>query len=337
MHIERVAAAEREAGPKDGPEDSPKGLGGLYEIARVCALPGPAMSWPHFVAGAASGSSGERTETWVARDGGQVAGGHILRLPSHDNTHVALLQLMTHPGRRREGIGGALLDHAIARARAEGRSVLVGEAPADGPGSAFANARGFSRATTETRLVLDLPTADWSGLELLRARAVRHATGYSLERWAGPTPADLLDDMARLNEGMNDEPLGDLAMEDQRWTAERVRARDEMLSRAGQRTYTVIARHLGGGGPAAYTQLMIDAERPEGWVRQSSTAVLKAHRGRRLGLVLKLANLMWLRACEPSAERVITWNSVENPHMRAINETIGFEVFDTWHGLQLAI
>ncbi|RGA07002.1 GNAT family N-acetyltransferase [Microbispora triticiradicis] len=337
MHIERVAAAEHEIGPKDGPEDGPAGLGGLYEIARVCARPGPAMSWRHFAASAASGSSGERTETWVARDGGEVVGGLILRLPAHDNTHLALLQVMTHPGRRREGIGGALLDHASARAHAEGRSVLVGEAPADGPGSAFADARGFSRATTETRLVLDLPAADWSGLELLRARAVRHATGYSLERWAGPTPADLLDDMARLNEGMNDEPLGDLAMEDQRWNAERVRARDEMLSRAGQRTYTVIARHLSGGDPAGYTQLVMDAEQPEGWVRQSSTAVLKAHRGRRLGLVLKLANLMWLRACEPSAERVITWNSVENPHMLAINEAIGFTVFDTWNGLQLAV
>ncbi|MBE3010024.1 GNAT family N-acetyltransferase [Microbispora sp. NEAU-D428] len=365
MHMKRVAPIENDAEQgEDGP-DGPAGhspLAGLYDIARACDHPGPAMSWRHFTASVRSGSGGERAEAWVARDGGringghvdggeddgsqvggeqidgdQVVGGYVLHFPQDDNTHLALLRLMTHPGRRREGIGGALLDHAVGRARDEGRRVLIVEAPADGPGTPFAKARGFSPASTETRLVLHLRTADWSGLELLRARAVRHATDYSLERWAGPTPDELLGDMAHLTEGMNDEPLGDLAMEDQRWTADRVRAREEMLTRAGQRTYTVIARHTASGEPAGFTQLVVDAERPEGWARQGATTVLAPHRGRRLGLVLKLANITWFRACEPSVERVITWNSVANPYMLAINEAMGFEVFDTWHQWQLDI
>ncbi|MEU6430437.1 GNAT family N-acetyltransferase [Microbispora sp. NPDC046973] len=354
MQMKRVAPIENDAEQGEDDPDGPAGhspLAGLYDIARACDHPGPAMSWRHFAESVRSGSGGERAEAWVARDGGrsdsvqiigpaggdQVVGGYILHFPQDDNTHLALLRLMTHPGRRREGIGVALLDHAIGRARAEGRRVLIAEAAADGPGTPFAKARGFSPASTETRLVLDLRTADWSGLELLRARAVRHATGYSLERWAGPTPDDLLADMARLAEGMNDEPLGELAMEDQRWTAGRVRAREEMLARAGQRTYTMIARHTASGEPAGFTQLVVDADRPEGWGRQASTTVLAPHRGRRLGLVLKLANITWFRACEPSVERVITWNSVANPHMLAINEAMGFEVFDTWHQWQLDI
>ncbi|MFF4125029.1 GNAT family N-acetyltransferase [Microbispora rosea] len=360
MQMKRVAPIENDAAQEEDDPDGPAdhaALAGLYDIARACDQPGPAMSWRHFTASVRSGSGGERAEAWVAHDDGrislgrtddgrtdsgqvgrdEVAGGYILHFPQDDNTHLALLRLMTRTGRRREGVGGALLDHAIGRARDEGRRVLIAEASADGPGAAFAKVRGFSPAATETRLVLDLRTADWSGLELLRARAVRHATGYSLERWAGPTPDDLLGDMARLAEGMNDEPLGDLAMEDQRWTADRVRAREEMLARAGQRTYTMIARHTAGGEPAGFTQLVVDAERPEGWGRQSSTTVLAPHRGRRLGLVLKLANITWFRACEPSIERVITWNSVANPHMLAINEAMGFEVFDTWHQWQLDI
>ncbi|WP_432931727.1 N-acetyltransferase family protein [Microbispora sp. CA-135349] len=350
MQMMRVAPVENDAEQEEDDPSGPAGrspLGGLHAVARFCDRPGPVMSWRHFAASVCGGSEGERAEAWVARDdgrtvgdqtaGGDVAGGYILYFPQDDNTHLAVLRLMTHPGRRREGIGAALLDHAIGRARGEGRRVLIAEASADGPATAFAKARGFSPASTETRLVLDLRTADWSGLELLRARAVRHATGYSLERWAGPTPDDLLGDMARLSEGMNDEPLGDLAMEDRRWTADRVRAREEMLARAGQRTYTMIARHSGSGQPAGFTQLVVDAERPEGWARQSATTVLAPHRGRRLGLVLKLANITWFRACEPSVERVITWNSVANPHMLAINEAMGFEVFDTWYQWQLDI
>ncbi|MEN3536551.1 GNAT family N-acetyltransferase [Microbispora sp. ZYX-F-249] len=356
MHTMRVVPAAQEEDDPGGPAGhSP--LAGLYAVSRACDEPGPAMSWRHFSASVRSGAGGERAEAWAACDagqddgtrtdgtrtggdqvvGGQVVGGHILHFPQDDNTHLALLRLMTHPLRRREGVGGMLLDHAIGRARDEGRRVLIAEAPADGPGTAFAKARGFSPASTETRLVLDLRTADRSGLELLRARAVRHATGYSLERWAGPTPDDLLGDIARLAEGMNDEPLGDLAVEEQRWTADRVRAREEMLARAGQRTYTMIARHTASGEPAGFTQLVVDAERPEGWARQDVTTVLAPHRGRRLGLVLKLANLTWFRACEPSVERVITWNSVANPHMLAINEAMGFEVFDTWYQWQLDI
>lgn len=340
MRIDRVMpVAQAEDEPDDPAGESP--LAGLYAVARACDPPGPVTSWRLFAASARNGWDGERAEAWAARDddrsGGRVAGGYVLRFPQDQNTHLALLQLMTHPERRREGIGRALLDHAIGRARAAGRRVLITEAPADGPGSAFAKTRGFSPASTETRLVLDLRTADWSGLELLRARTVRHATDYSLERWAGPTPDDLLSDMARLMEGMNDEPLGDLAMEDRRWTADRVRTREEMRGRAGQRAYTMIARHTASGEPAGFTQILVDAERPEGWGRQAATTVLAPHRGRRLGLLLKLANITWFRACEPSVERVITWNSVRNPHMLAINEAMGFEALDTWHQWQLEI
>lgn len=357
MRIERVAPAERPAedagedpaeAPADAPADAPAGDGagdtghrdvltGLYEIARACDQPGPVMSLRHFAVSAVRGEDGEPAETWAARDDGQVVGGFVLSLPRTDNTHLAGLRLMTHPARRREGIGGALLDQAIGRARELGRRVLVAEAAAEGPGTAFAKARGFCLAATETRLVFDLRTADWSGLELLRARTVHHARDYSLERWAGPAPDDLLGDVAHLTAGMNDEPLGDLAMEGRRWTAERVRARDEMLARAGLRTYTMIARHTASGRPAGFTQLVVDAELPEGWGRQSATTVLAPHRGRRLGLVLKLANLMWFRACEPSAERVITWNSTENRHMLAINEALGFRAFDIRNQWQLDI
>lgn len=336
MRIERVTPVAQAEDEPDDPAGEPL-LAGLYAIARACDLPGPAMSRRSFAVSVRTGFGGERTEAWAALDGDQVVGGYVLRLPQDDNTHLAQLRLMTRPDRRREGIGGALLDHAIGRARGEGRRVLIAEAAADGPGPGFAEARGFSAATTENRLVLDLRTADWSGLELLRARSVRHATGYSLERWTGPTPDDLLGDMARLNEGMNDEPLGDLAMEDRRWTGDRVRAGEELLTRAGQRMYTMIARHTASGEPAGFTQILVDAEQPEGWGRQGATTVLPPHRGRRLGLVLKLANLTWFRACEPSAERVITWNSVRNPHILAINKEMGFEVFDTWHQWQLAI
>ncbi|MCA2225212.1 hypothetical protein [Nonomuraea aurantiaca] len=56
--------------------------------------------------------------------------------------------------------------------------------------------------------------------------------------------------------------------------------------------------------------------------------MLREHRGHRLGLLLKIGNLLWLRDREPHIERLITWNAVSNAHMLAINEAMGYELFD---------
>ncbi|MEW9531587.1 N-acetyltransferase family protein [Microbispora sp. NPDC049125] len=310
----------------------------LHAIVTAHDRRGPSMSLRHFTARLERGASGEHVETWVIRRGGEVAGGYSVRSPEADNTHLTLLPwLAVRPGLERRGLGGALLDHVIARARAQGRRVLIGEAAADLPGSHFAKARGFTSASTETRHVLDLRATDWSGLEFLRTRAGRHATGYSLERWTGPAPDDLLGDMAQLSMGMNDEPSDGLDVEDERWDGERFRAHDEANARAGLIPYTMVARHSGTGEPAGYTRIFVSAHEHGGWARQSVTAVLRPHRGRRLGLVLKLANLTWLHACEPSIERVLTWTATSNAPMRAINAAMGYEVLDTWHQWQLDI
>ena len=48
-----------------------------------------------------------------------------------------------------------------------------------------------------------------------------------------------------------------------------------------------------------------------------------AHRGRRLGLRMKLAMLAWLREERPDVEAVDTWNAAGNAPMIAINEALG--------------
>ena len=59
---------------------------------------------------------------------------------------------------------------------------------------------------------------------------------------------------------------------------------------------------------------------------QWNTLVLREHRGRRLGLLVKLAALRLLAREEPQATRVVTWNAQENAPMIAVNEALGFRV-----------
>ncbi len=109
--------------------------------------------------------------------------------------------------------------------------------------------------------------------------------------------------------------------------AQRVRERvNGLREHFGARDYSVAARHMATGEVAALTQVTVDPSDP-GWGFQLITAVIAAHRGHRLGLLVKVAMLEWLATAEPKLERITTWNAEDNTHMIAVNEALGYIVF----------
>ena len=89
----------------------------------------------------------------------------------------------------------------------------------------------------------------------------------------------------------------------------------------------VAARADPGGELAAITQLGVDPAQP-GCGTQELTAVIRPHRGHRLGLRVKVAMLDLLAEREPQVTRILTHNAEGNVHMIAINTELGFEVLD---------
>jgi len=68
---------------------------------------------------------------------------------------------------------------------------------------------------------------------------------------------------------------------------------------------------------------------------QWDTLVLPEHRGHRLGLALKVANLRALQAEHPEVTRITTWNAEQNGPMVAVNVELGFEIVERlqeWQG-----
>src|SRR5687768_12997202 len=107
----------------------------------------------------ASGGSRDGTHRAAVADGA-VVGALRLILPTLDNRTVAIVDVAVHPGRRRQGIGSALLAEGARLARAHGRTNLISEVDGpgpDSPGRRFALRHGWACDLLETRRDLLLP------------------------------------------------------------------------------------------------------------------------------------------------------------------------------------
>ncbi len=276
---------------------------------------------------------------FLAQQDGEPVGGLEVRLRTADNPHLTGVDLSVHPDRRRQGIGRQLFTAAADYARAHGRSVLQGsycEAQESGPSrdpapAAFAASVGARPALTEVRRRLDLATVDTDDWRVRYDDAHVQAKGYSVLWWAGAAPDDGIAGGIAYLEGrmVTDIPMGELRMEPENWDAERIRATEESLRRRGQPHYHAGIRDDETGRLVGWSALYMEADEPtHAW--QGTTIIDPDHRGHRLGLLVKLENLYRTREVEPDLRHVDTWNAVENAHMIAINEAIGFRPVDTW-------
>ena len=247
-------------------------------------------------------------------------GGYILELPDRENLDKAAVMVMVPPSRRRAGLGRALLKHAAARAIDLGRPTLTSFTRDGTPADGFAKSLGatvdWPRSSARSTWATFRP-GGWRSCVRL-PRPPRKGTPWCTGR--GRPPEAELEQVARLNEAMGDAPRG-ADEERQHWDAARVRAVGQRSVAQGLRHYSVAARHEATGELAGLTEFSVDAADPE-WGHQELTVVTQAHRGHRLGLLIKVAMLEWLAQREPQLKTVITGNAASNRHMVAINDAL---------------
>ena len=274
------------------------------------------------------------SEAWLATDdSGEPVGCYLLQLPVKDNVTLARVNLQVPPARRRAGIGSELLGHCADRARCAGRARMGAEVRDGSAGAAFAEAIGAQAGMAAAIRILDIDASLPARLDRLRADAQARATGYSLLSWLGGTPKERLEEVARLNNAMTDAPH-DEGTQATNWDGQRIAEQEEHAMAHGMCFRTVAARHDGTGELAALTQIGTDDGTP-GWAFQQITAVSKEHRGHRLGLLVKVANLERLTSDDPSVRRILTGNAGANRYMIAINEMLGFQVRDQYRSWSL--
>jgi GNAT superfamily N-acetyltransferase len=281
----------------------------------------------------------KRFEMLAAReDDGPILGVGLIELPLRDNRHSAEVTVAVHPGARRRGVGTALVEGLGSRARADGRTVLnsIVDVPlmqADDHASRwFAPKVGFEAMLAGNVRHLALPLGE-TLLDALRAEVTRarDAAAYRVLTFEAPWPGEYLEDQCALFQCMStDEPHGDDEHEEEVWDAERVRDNEALHAARRSRCVVAVAEHRASGRLVACTELLLsEGVTDQAW--QLLTVVHPDHRGHRLGLAVKLANLDALGRAQPRVRTIVTGNAAVNAPMIAVNDMMGFEVAGAGH------
>lgn len=279
---------------------------------------------------------------FVAKAGGRVVARGSLALPIDARECWASVAVL--PTFRRRGIGASVYERLERAARHAGRGTIqnqtifpaspagnrgatipaptgFGSVPVDLPSTRFLQRRGFTLEQVGRVSGLSLPMDAGA---FARRLAEAAAAGYRTVTWQGRTPEEWVDGIAHLRTRMStDAPSAGLEQTEDVWTADRVRSVDELWAASPRILLTTAVLHDASGRLVGYTELDVPAQ-PDRAVEQVDTLVLREHRGKRLGMLLKLTNLRELGDRFPAHGFVQTMNAEDNRHMLDVNEAVGF-------------
>jgi GNAT superfamily N-acetyltransferase len=266
-------------------------------------------------------------------DAPDIVGVGLMEFPLSDNLHAVEVTVAVHPAHRRRGVGTAIVEGIVARVLEDGRRTLnsIVDVPvalaATHASVPFARSVGFEPTLGGNTRHLHLPP-DEGRLAELRAevRNARAAEDYRTLTFEAPWPAEFVDDQCELLRVMStDEPAGDGERQEERWDAQRLAEYERLRAARAARKFVAVAQHVPSGRLVACSEILVsDAAPAQAW--QLITVVHPAHRGHRLGLAVKIANLDFLSEQAPAVRVIVTGNAKVNAPMIAVNEMMGFVV-----------
>jgi GNAT superfamily N-acetyltransferase len=237
----------------------------------------------------------------LAEEDGRAIG--LALVAPTDSPNRRFVGVRVLPDRRRQGVGSALYEPALAHAQALEPDWISTQVSAADPDSVdWAERRGFEESSREVELILSLrgdeqPPAP-PGAEIVEVTPDLHKEAYELtkEAWADlpvSAPLEVAPFEVWLEEDMCG-PISFAAMED-----------GQMVGFAG-----LIARDV------------------PGLLEHGLTATRRTHRRRGIATALKRTQIAW--AAANGYRELITYTQDRNEAMQAINTALGYEEQPAW-------
>lgn len=303
-----------------------------YDLNRRAELLGreqmPFWSWEDFLGGFRSPDSGERQELFAAYDGDRMVGTGVLWSFLLDNLDKAWFKVDVDLSDRRRGVGRALVQLMEQAAKADGRSLLMTDAklPFDEReqhgNRKFADACGYELSNYEVVRHLALPVPE-AQIQAWIDEAAPYHQGYTIETLVHDVPDDLVESLCvLLGQLAVDAPTGAVDFEEEVMTPARFAEMLDAVKAMGRARYETVALTPDRQVVAHSTLAVPLGENTE--VFQWGTLVHREHRGHRLGLATKAANLRAVQSFRDDLGLVTTQNAETNDYMVSINEKLGF-------------
>jgi len=304
----------------------------FYDVNRRAQLHGrphaPFWEFEEFLGGFRSPDSGERQELVAAYDGDRMVGNAVMWSFLLDNRDKCFFSVSVDVADRRRGIGRALVQRLEQIAKEDGRSQILSDAilPFDDRDDhayrRFGEACGYRLFHSEIVRHLPLPVPD-DRISAWLDEAEPHHADYRLETYVDAVPDDLVESLCLLlGQLAVDAPSGSVEFEEEAITPQRYAEMGATTAAMGRARYETVALTPDRQVVAQSTLAMSLETSPT--VFQWGTFVHREHRGHKLGLATKAANLRAVQAARDDLTLVITQNGETNGYMVAINERMGF-------------
>lgn len=264
---------------------------------------------------------------WNADQNEIVALGNVVILRMEENKHMAQFEITVLPEYRRQGLGRQLLSRIAHVARQENRRLLMTSTDDRIPGGeAFMTRLGAKKGLETHTNQLRIADLDRHLINRWLARGQENQAEFELGLWDGAYPQAQLQAIADLSTLTNQQPFGELEIEDMHTTPEQLRQIETNLFARGSQRWTFYLVDRATGKFAGYTETVWNPNRPE-VLRQDMTGVFPQYRNKGLGRWLKAAMLDKVLKERPQVKYVRTGNADTNVAMLKINTALGFKPY----------
>jgi mycothiol synthase len=244
-----------------------------------------------------------------------------------DNLHMAQFAINVLPGFRRQGLGRQFLSRIVQVAKKENRRLLITDTTDRVPaGEAFMQRIGAERGLETHTNQLTIADLDRNLVRQWQERAKERGAGFEIGMWEGRYPEEDIEAIVDLHDLLNQQPFGDLDVEDFAHSADQLRQTENMIFARGNERWTLFVREKVTGSFAGYTEVLWNPNRPA-IISQGMTGVFPAYRNRGLGRWLKAEMLDRILTKRPQARYVRTGNADMNAPMMKINSELGFKPY----------